>query len=57
MILFLQSIEAGEVSASNIDWRTKAGVLWRMLDWATKPTDATVDKFLAGYYSRDESGQ
>lgn len=47
MIVHLQRIEAGELSPANIDWRTQAGVLWRMLHYATRATDAGVDAFLA----------
>lgn len=40
MIVRLQQIEAGELSPANVDWRTQAGVLWRMLYYATRVTDA-----------------
>lgn len=38
MIAWLQHVEAGESvpAACDADWRTRAGVLWRMLEWATR---------------------
>jgi hypothetical protein len=49
MIVRLQFIESGEYSPKDFDWRTQAGVLWRMLEYATRPTDASVDVFLDEY--------
>jgi hypothetical protein len=54
MIARLQDIEAGALSPTDIDWRTQAGVLWRMLEYATRPTDASVDAFLNQFQERGE---
>jgi hypothetical protein len=56
MIVWLQQIEAGEVSPVHVDWRTRAGVLWRMLHYATRCTDASVDAFLEAFAKAQAAG-
>lgn len=56
MIARLQQIEAGDLSPRDIDWRTQAGVLWRMLHYATRCTDAGVDAFLADFARGEATG-
>jgi hypothetical protein len=54
MIGRLQQIEAGELPVRDVDWRTQAGVLWRMLHYATRCTDANVDAFLGEFAELSE---
>jgi len=51
MISHLQRVEAGELAVRTVDLRTQAGVLWRMLHYATRATDVGVDAFLEVFAS------